>query len=57
MRFSDLFKNFTSFTFAMVPKNSKFMQKLTISKFGKKWTGTYTLGPLTFFRTQKEVVI
>ena len=29
MRFSDLFKNFTSFTFAMVPKNSKFMQKST----------------------------
>ena len=25
MRFSDLFKNFTSFTFAMVQKNSKFM--------------------------------
>ena len=38
MRFSDLFKNFTSFTFAMVQKNSKFCrsQLLYISTFGKQ---------------------
>ena len=61
MRFSDLFKNFTSFTFAMVQKNSKFCrsQLLYISTFGKQmdqYTYDYFRANLLYQKTRKVLI-